>query len=509
MNNNLKNKKIQNAADTSILLTLTNTLTTGLSILLAAIGVRYLPKESYGIYLQVMFLLNTTLMILEFGMPKSVYYFMPRVKNKRKFVFHTFSILNILGIFALGIFIVGKHKIGVILNSNEIVYALSFLAFYIFLSTNRIIFPSVLLSTGNGKVLIITRAIMSVLSFCAVVIPMVLSMGLEGVLWGLLIFHIIQYGVIGVVSLRTTEGQLSQIKKSECLVEQFKFLVPLGLISLISIFSTSIDRFIISFFMGIENFAIYDRGAIRIPLIGTLSITVGAVILPKIVEYFKSGEIDRLLSIWHASIEKVALIIFPCFFFLIIFAREIITLLYTDRFGESVTIFRLYVFSLLPNITIYGNIFNAANKNKIFLIITIIAASIQAPLCVLLVKIYGNIGPAIAIVVVYILIFVVTIPIIKIILNTTIAAVFPWRFLAKLFCCAGLSGSLIWVFGSTFHQNDLIKVFMCLPLYFIVYYIIANWMRLIKIQDKEILKKWLGVNWFKKRWVKIVNGAKA
>lgn len=503
------NKKIQNAADISILLTITNTFATGLSILLAAIGVRYLSKMSYGIYLQIMFLMNTTLMIMEFGMPKSIYYFIPRVINKRKFVFHTLMMLNAVGMLGLLIFWLGRNKISIILNNNEIVYALWFLGIYIFFSTNRIIFASVLLSNNRGKNLVVIRAIMSILQFFVVGMPMILSLGLKGVLWGLFIYHFIQYMVTGFVSLKVAEGTLSELRKSECFIEQLRFMVPLGLISLLSIFTASIDRFIITILLGIDNFAIYDRGAIKIPLIGTLSITVGAVILPKIVEYYKTGQINKLLNIWHSSIEKVALVVFPCFVFLLFFAKEVITLLYTEKFEASIIIFRIYLFCLLPTIAVYGNIFNAANKNKQFLIITIFVACIQAPLCVVMVKIFGNSGPALGTVIVYVILFMITIKSIKKILKVKMKNVFPWIFLLKILSIAIISGSITWIIRNLINQKDIITIIVCFPIFILFYYFMANKTNLIKNEDRDILKKWVGFNWFKKRIIKIVNGAKA
>jgi len=92
-------------------------------------------------------------------------------------------------------------------------------------------------------------------------------------------------------------------------------MLPLGAISLTSLFSLSIDRLIVTFFMGIDNFALYDRGAMRITIISTLSITVGAVILKKLLDYYGKMEFEKLLDTWHLSIKKIALIVFPSFIY--------------------------------------------------------------------------------------------------------------------------------------------------------------------------------------------------
>ena len=495
----MSNTKKQSLADVTILLTMSNAFRTFIFLAIAVINVRYLSKQSYGIYLQIMFLLNVIMMVLLFGMPRSIYYFMPRVENKRKFVFHTLLILNALGLVALTIIILGRVKISVLLNNSNLSTGLCFLALYIFLSTNKRIYTSVLLSNHNGKTLALTEIILTILFFISITIPLFLRMDLRGIFWGILIYYVVEFVVTGLLALKSTEGNFSEITRSECLTEQLKYLLPLGMISLVAIFSSSIDRFIISYFMGTENFALYDRGAMRIPVISGLSITVGAVIMPKLVDFYKNKEIDKLLTIWHASIEKVVLIIFPCFIFLFIHAQQIITLLYTDRFANSVIIFRTYLFLLLFTITIYGNIFNAANRNSILLYTNIVNVLLNAILSVVLVKMYGNIGPAIAIVLAYTMSSIINIIIIKYILHVRFKEVFPWEFLFKLMLCSVVSGIIPAFIESMFDLQKLTVLLICFPTYFLIYYFIINYFSLIKEDDKQTVLRWTGIPWLQNR----------
>jgi len=495
----MANKINHNLADVSILLTLSNAFGTFIRLLIAVIAVRYLSKQSYSIYLQIMFLLNIIMMVLSFGMPRSIYYFMPRVENKKKFVFHTFLIINSLGFIALTIIILGRTKIDVLFNNSNLATGLYFLALYIFLSSNGQIFGSVLLSNHKGKTVALTRAILSILTFISIMTPLFLHMGLRGMFWGTLIAYVVRYMVTGLLALKNTEGNFSEITHSECFTAQLKYMLPLGLTSLVVIFSSSIDRFIISFFMGIENFALYDRGAMQIPIISSLSITVGAVILPKLVEHYKDKDIDKLLIIWHKSIEKVSLIIFPCFVFLFIFAPQIIILLYTDSFADSVIIFRIYLFNLLTTITIFGNIFNIANKNNLFLYIQIFCALFSAPLCMAMVGIYGNMGPAIAIVIKNIAETLLNILFIKYVLHVKFKAVFPWSFLMNLLLCAILSGMIPFFIEIMFDLNKAALLLICFPIYLLTYYFMTNYFSLIKEEDRQTIFKWTGINRLRKR----------
>ena len=495
----LPSTKRENLADVTLFLTISNAVNTFILIVIAMIAVRYLSKQSYGIYLQITFLLYVTGMVLQFGIPRSIYYFIPRVANKKKFVFHTFLIINAMGLVALPIAIFGREKISILLNNSDLLVGLSFLAFYIFLSTNRLIYRSVLLSTNNGKKLALTETIISILFFVSIAIPLFLHLDLQGIFWGLLIYYAFQYMITFHLALKNTEGDFSEIAHSECFAEQLKYILPLGMLSLVDLFAESMDRFIISFFMGTVNFALYDRGALRIPVISGLCVTAGAVIMPKLTEYYKNNEIEKLLDIWHVSIEKVALIVFPCFVFFLIYAKQVITLLYTDSFADSVIIFRIYLFLLLFGITIYGNIFNASNRNTYFLYITIITVLLNTPLGILMVKLYGNMGPAVARVTAYTIQCLISIIAIKYILHIQFKDVFPWKVLLQLMLCSFASGIIPAFLESVLNLRKIFELMIGFPIYFFSFYFIATSFGLIKQEDQDTIFKWTGISWLRKK----------
>jgi len=492
------NQKQQNSADVSILLTISRTFRTFITLIVSVIAVRWLSVQEYAIYLQIMFLLTTIVMTLSFGMPRSIYYFMPRVSNKKKFVFHSMVIINAVGLLALLILSLGRTEICRVINNDDLAGAMFFLAAYVFLSTNRQIYNSVLLSTNNGKLLAISEAILAVLIFISMVTPLFTGLGLKGILWGMLVFYVIQYFITGILSLRSVDGNFSEIAHSECLLEQFKYIIPIGLISLLAVFSQSIDRIIVTLFMSIEDFALYDRGAMRIPVISTLSITVGAVIMTKLVESYKHKKIDELMTVWHVSIEKVALIIFPCFVILAILAKQFILLLYTDKFADSVLIFRIYLIILIFTITIYGNIYNATNRNRLFLYVSIVFTVISAPMCIFMLKLFGSIGPALSTVALHLFMFVTNIVCIRKILGVKYRDVFPWFFLSKLVVCSIVSGVIPFLIVYLIDLNKITTILVSLVIYFSTYYIILNSCSLLKDEDKQTLLKWTGIAFLKK-----------
>ncbi|PCI71148.1 MAG: hypothetical protein COB38_06540, partial [Gammaproteobacteria bacterium] len=52
--------------------------------ILAIFLTRYFTKYEYGSYIQVMLIANTVIYLAIFGIPSSVYYFLPRSKEKKR-----------------------------------------------------------------------------------------------------------------------------------------------------------------------------------------------------------------------------------------------------------------------------------------------------------------------------------------------------------------------------------------------------------------------------------------
>jgi O-antigen/teichoic acid export membrane protein len=492
MSNNNKN-----VADISALLTLSRALDTAIGIAAAMITVRYLSKESYAVYLQIMFLLNLVVMILTFGMPRSVYYFFPRVKDRKKFVLFSLLICNLLSLlFFIIICFFGNYLLSYISKTSILPY-IYFLAIYIMLSSNGQIVNSVLMCNQKGKLLAVMSIIFSFISFIFTIIPVIFGLDLYGLFGGLLIAYIIRYIINGYLSLTTTSGNLSAIKKPEYLKDQLKYMLPIGFTSIIIIISSSVDRMIISLYMDVQNFAFYDRGAMQIPILSSLSISVGSAILPSLVFLYKENRFKDFLKYWHNSIEKIALVIFPSFSLFYIIAYQIITLLYTEAFSLSVPVFKIYLFNFLTTITIFGNIFNASNKNIIPFWIQLFICCVAIPISIILIRNYGIIGAAFASILKNYMETFLNIVSLSYVLNISIRNIFPWRILTKNLFLAILSGIIPYFISNT-DYNKIVIIFICSIVYFISYIFLIDKFHLLQKEDKLTVIRWLKLNKLKK-----------
>lgn len=120
----------------------------------------------------------------------------------------------------------------------------------------------------------------------------------------------------------------------------FKKSLPFGIFFMGTFFYFQVDNFILNKFHGEESIALY-QAAFRILLaIELFSMSLSNAVYPKIskivVEY--PSKAKRLVL---KMICLVFLFFLPIGFFLIIFARPVITILYSENFEPSITILRI------------------------------------------------------------------------------------------------------------------------------------------------------------------------
>jgi O-antigen/teichoic acid export membrane protein len=182
--------------------------------------------------------------------------------------------------------------------------------------------------------------------------------------------------------------------------DQLKFAVPLGLASMVGQINLNMDKILVSKYFDPEVFAVYVNGAMEIPLIGMITGSATAVLLPDITRMLGAGNHKEALELWKRAAVKCALVIFPVMGFLMVVAPELMTLLYGDKYIGSAVPFRIYLLLLPIRIAFFGVIFMGAGKSNLILIRSVVGLILNLILSILLMRLIGYLGAVIATVIV-------------------------------------------------------------------------------------------------------------
>jgi O-antigen/teichoic acid export membrane protein len=157
------------------------------------------------------------------------------------------------------------------------------------------------------------------------------------------------------------------------------FALPLTFVNIIETISFNIDKVFISYFVSLKEVGYYSVAqSLALLVIFPAGIIIN-ILIPTYTSIYTKGTISEL-HIFAAKIEKyLALIIFPIVFFLFFNSRDIIFLVYGEKFAPSVLIFNILVIQGLLFIMLqpYSTQLTAMERLKAIMYIGIITQGLN------------------------------------------------------------------------------------------------------------------------------------
>jgi len=421
------------------------------SALFAIIYLSYhLPKEDYGSYRQVWLLFNTLVPVLSLGIPVSVNYFFPllREEQKKTFIFQTYFCLLILGFLFALLFFLGASGFSVLFNNNQINELMKYFCIIPFLALPTLFYQNLFICLDNPLLATKVSLLSSIFYFIAIVVPLQLGYSIIDMIYCLTIFYLIQFLVISCLYYKIFRKKIFRFNR-KLLMDQFKYAIPVGLSSAIGIIGINIDNVFVSTYFDIKSFAEYANGAMELPFIGIITGSIMAVLMPEFVKRYNDKKNNDVIRLWHSSIIKTAVLFFPLMCFLFIFSQELIIIFFSSIYkdGISADIFRIYLLQLPCRLTIFGVVLLSMNQPKFVLKTSLLFLFLNISLNYILIRqeYLSIMGPAVSTVISLYCISLLQLNKIGIKFNLKFSQIFPWIQLAKIIIISVLSGLIIYL----------------------------------------------------------------
>ena len=467
-----------------------------ITVLSTVILARILTPADLGTYKQIFLLYSISAPIFITGIPASIYYFLVRLKKeeeKRLFVARSISLLFILGLL-LGIFVsLSSLWAPKLIRNPQLTAPLVVFGIYAFANVSEQFLQPILVLYNRLKMLLVyplakgflifSFTIASALIFNKNLLLIILAVSLVSLL--LPIFAIVY--TKNLLSLKS----LMKIDRKNYKA-QLSYGIPLALTSVVGIIAWEFDKLVVSINFPPELYAVYVLGATEIPFVGLIRSSVTQVVLPEMSKAHSEDRIKDLVSIWHNSIRKLSLLIVPIFFVAMVFSKEIITILYSEKFSASVPYFRIYLLLLIVRVASYGIILQAIGKTRENLKGSLAFLTVNAVLNPVLVVTIGLIGPAIATVVSTFTNVIYYIFVIKKFMAFSLRDIFPWWVVGKTFLISASAGIVFIPFVLYSNLPDIYQVVFATLLYGFVYFFVSSKFGLLTDADKRLLKRTTG-----------------
>jgi O-antigen/teichoic acid export membrane protein len=129
--------------------------------------------------------------------------------------------------------------------------------------------------------------------------------------------------------------------------ELLTYAAPVSLAAAFDVLLGSSDRLILSSFLPSSDYAFYVIGCLSIPPLLILEQSVNKVLIPKLSTAMDAGNFSQAVSLYKNSIKELSMILIPAFFGLVVFAKPILELLFTNHYSPASIYLRIYAFTYL------------------------------------------------------------------------------------------------------------------------------------------------------------------
>jgi len=360
---------------------------------------RLMSVEDYGSYRQVWLLFFTLVPIFELGIPPSVSFFLPQLTSDKikTYLIQNASVLLFSGLLlGLAFFAFGQRLEDLFSNPGLVRYLRAF-ALFPALTLSYNMTENTLIALGRAGTAGLVSGSSAVIQAILILTAVTSGASLEQILLLLSAWALLRWS-IAAGTLFHFSRRLRFSWDWRSLGANLRFALPMGAAMMAAILARQLDKIIISSSFTTAQFAIYANGSYEIPLISVLTLSVTAVLVPALVRAHSGRDIPEIKRLWHGSARRTAWLFFPAFVFLFIAAKPLMIFLFSEKYTDSVFVFRVFLFLLPLRIALYSAFLRALGNTRSILISSLGACTISVILAVILIKVHplGYLGPAIA-----------------------------------------------------------------------------------------------------------------
>ncbi|HEY1907066.1 MAG TPA: lipopolysaccharide biosynthesis protein [Myxococcaceae bacterium] len=350
---------------------------------------RAMAIAEYGTYKQL-FLVGTTLTaIFTFGLPQSLYYFMPRTDRARPFVVHTLALLAVAGAAAAFLVLAATPWIGQLFSAPDLADYRGALATYTGFYLAACALEPILTSEGRTGLAAINYLVWDSLRAAAMTVPILLGLGLHATMWSVALLMVVRFGATWLIVVRRTLGSWWD---REALRVQLAYALPFGAALAVSVPQHSFHQWVVSARFDPALFAIYAVGCFQLPIVDLLYTPTSEVLMVHVGELERAGRLSEVARAFREAAARLAYVFVPTCAFLLATAPAFIEALFGTRFLPSVPLFRVSTLAVLFGCFPLDGLLRARGDTTAIFRSYVVKALATVPLVLLFVHWFGLIG---------------------------------------------------------------------------------------------------------------------
>lgn len=451
---------------------------------------RVFTQEEFGTYKQLFLIYGTLFGIAQVGMAESLFYFLPNEKQRGgSYVVNTMLVLGGVGLACLaGVWLLQTY-IAQLLNNPDLVDYIPFVGFYLLFMLMAVLLEITMTVRKQHKAASFAYAFSDLFRAILYITPVLLFSDLHWLMLGAVGFAAMRLGATLVYVLREFRGSLTPDKR--LLENHLGYAIPFGFAIIIEVLQHNFHLYAVSYHFDVATFAIYAVGCLQIPLVDFLSSSTSNVMMTNMRSRMLDNDKAGACAIWLDTVRKLALILCPLVAGLVIMAYELITLLFTEMYVDSVPIFMFWTLGSLFTLLITDGVLRVLAETRFLILQNLIQLFLIVILIQWFLVTFGVIGAVLATILSTAICKAIAMWRIKTVLNLSLKQLLPWRSLGKCFFIATAAAVPALLIKTLFVMHSLPLLLITGSIYCLSYFALLLLCGPMDESEKQMLLQWI------------------
>lgn len=375
----------------ALVLTVSRLSNFAIQLLSPLLLVRILDIADYGQYQEFLIYSMLFATLCAFSIDSSLTYFLPRFPGRER-AFITQTSLLILG---MSVAVIGALLMLRPLFLNLITYDFVMpLAGYVLFFVNLNWLEYYWIAKRQSSIVLVYSAMRLLLRISVLLFVAYTTRDVLATIWSMVFVEGCR--VLMVLVYFSKKGMFRAELRWKEVLEQLRFAAPIGFSAIILRLGRDLGKLCAGGMFGPTTLAYYAVGSYLQPIIRVLRSGVQEAVYPELV---RANDMQGgALQLWRRVNVLNCVVYFPSFVLLIYYAEEIITTLFTSEYVAAVPVFIVYAFLLIRRCFNADVLLRSTGQTGFMIWGSIGALVINVALILILSRLVGMTGPAIALV---------------------------------------------------------------------------------------------------------------
>jgi O-antigen/teichoic acid export membrane protein len=404
---------------------------------------RTLDQAEFGTYKQLFLIYGTLFGVAQVGMAESLYYFVPRDSaGACHHIANAVATLAAAGVACLTLLMLSSGSVTDWLMNPQLSAGLLPLGVFLTLTLVTAPLEIVLVSRGRYNVAAVTYAASDLMRVACVLTPAIVIGTISSVMWGAVGFALARLAAM-LWALR--RDLLTSFRPDVSMWrDQLAYALPFALAVTVEIAQANFHQYVVAARFDAATFAIFAVGVLQLPLVDVIATSAANVMMVRMSA--EGLDARTALALWHDTVVRLSLVVFPLVAFMLIAARDIIVFIYTDAYLASVPIFQLSTVAILPACLCVDSVLRAYAQTRALFGLNLVRLGAVALLIGWSLTTFGLLGAVAATLVATVLARALGLARIAQLMGVGLAGMLPWRRLAITAACAAIAAlPAVWV----------------------------------------------------------------